>query len=80
MRRNFISIKDVERDAFMQMVDRSVHFAKVDRSSQNQLDGRIVGIYFKKTSTRTRTSFSVGALRLGAKIVTYGPHHLQTNT
>ena len=41
---------------------------------------RVVAIYFRQTSTRTRTSFSAAALRLGAQIVTYGPNDLQTNT
>jgi ornithine carbamoyltransferase len=39
-----------------------------------------VGIYFRKTSTRTRTAFSAGALRLGASIISYGPNDLQENT
>jgi ornithine carbamoyltransferase len=39
-----------------------------------------VGIYFSKTSTRTRTSFSIGALRLGAQTISYGPNDLQINT
>ncbi|HVF14981.1 MAG TPA: hypothetical protein VM942_10300, partial [Acidimicrobiales bacterium] len=41
---------------------------------------RVVAIYFRQTSTRTRTAFSAAALRLGAQILTYGPHDLQTNT
>ena len=44
------------------------------------LAGAVVGIYFSKTSTRTRTAFSSGALRLGAGIVTFGPGDLQLNT
>src|ERR1044072_9285352 len=40
----------------------------------------IAGVYFRKTSTRTRSAFSAGALRLGAQIVTYGPDDLQLNT
>jgi ornithine carbamoyltransferase len=40
----------------------------------------VVGIYFRKTSTRTRTAFSAGALRLGGSIIGYGPGDLQLNT
>jgi ornithine carbamoyltransferase len=39
-----------------------------------------VGVYFRKTSTRTRTGFMVGAGRLGATTVYFGPGDLQTNT
>lgn len=44
------------------------------------LSGDVVGIYFRLTSTRTRTAFSAAALRLGASIINFGPHDLQTNT
>ncbi len=44
------------------------------------LSGDVVGIYFRMTSTRTRTAFSAAALRLGASIINFGPHDLQTNT
>ena len=40
----------------------------------------MVGIYFKRSSTRTRTSFTVGALKLGAQTIAYGPSDLQLAT
>ncbi|MCT4574516.1 ornithine carbamoyltransferase, partial [Bacillus thuringiensis] len=50
------------------------------KSQPNQiLAGNIIGIYFRKTSTRTRSAFSVAALKMGAQIVTYGPNDLQEN-
>jgi ornithine carbamoyltransferase len=42
--------------------------------------GRTVGIYFRKISTRTRTSFMVGALKLGAHVISYGPNDPQILT
>lgn len=44
------------------------------------LRGIIVGMYFSAPSTRTRTAFTAGALRLGADVVTYGPSDLQLTT
>ncbi|GCE13505.1 ornithine carbamoyltransferase [Tengunoibacter tsumagoiensis] len=44
------------------------------------LKDKIVGIYFRKTSTRTRTAFTVGASKLGASVIAYGPNDLQINT
>jgi ornithine carbamoyltransferase len=44
------------------------------------LAGDVVGIYFRLSSTRTRTAFSSAALRLGAQIIAFGPGDLQTNT
>jgi ornithine carbamoyltransferase len=44
------------------------------------LKGKIVGIYFRRSSTRTRTAFTVGAIHLGAKTISYGPDDLQITT
>ena len=44
------------------------------------LAGRVAGILFLLTSTRTRTAFTTGAMRLGADVITYGPQDLQLNT
>jgi ornithine carbamoyltransferase len=70
-----ISIDDLTDDDLRTIVERGAQ-----RSIGPSLHGAVIGIYFRKTSTRTRTAFSAGALRLGAHIVTFGPHDLQTNT
>lgn len=44
------------------------------------LRGKVVGIYFKRSSTRTRSSFTVAALKLGAAPLAYGPNDLQIST
>jgi ornithine carbamoyltransferase len=54
--------------------------ARGDRPQGTPLAGRVVGIYFRKSSTRTRTSFTVGAMKLGASVITYGPNDLQVVT
>jgi ornithine carbamoyltransferase len=64
----------------MEIVNRGVAFANNEIELGHQLRGQIIGIYFTKTSTRTRTSFSSAALRLGAQIIAYGPNDLQINT
>jgi ornithine carbamoyltransferase len=76
---HLISIGDLSDDDLRFVIARGAEFA-TGTSVPAVLDGCIVGIYFTKTSTRTRTSFSAGALRLGARIITYGPEDLQTNT
>jgi len=59
------------------LVDRSVKFASDRDAVRKPLTGKIVGVCFCKPSTRTRSSFTVGALRLGAQTVSYGPNDLQ---
>jgi ornithine carbamoyltransferase len=80
--RHLLSISDLADEELYHLVERGAAIAG-DRTAIERarpLAGRVLGIYFRKTSTRTRTAFSVGALRLGASIVTYGPNDLQENT
>jgi ornithine carbamoyltransferase len=79
-KKHIISLKDISPQEMMEIVDRGVAYAKNEVELGHQLKGQIVGIYFTKTSTRTRTSFSSAALRLGAQIIAYGPNDLQINT
>ncbi|QLJ04413.1 ornithine carbamoyltransferase [Streptomyces sp. NEAU-sy36] len=78
--RMLLSIDDLTDEDLRSIVTRGAHFASGAGRGEQPLAGWVAGIYFKKTSTRTRTAFSAGALRLGAQILTYGPDDLQTNT
>lgn len=78
--RHLISISDLEDADLRHIVSRGAQFATEGRPYPRTLDGDVVGIYFKKSSTRTRTAFSSGALRLGAQIVTYQNGDLQLAT
>jgi ornithine carbamoyltransferase len=84
MARHLISIDDLSDAELRGIVERGVHFAHTADSEQadpgRALAGKVVGVYFRKTSTRTRTAFSSGALRLGAGLIAYGPDDLQLNT
>lgn len=76
---HLISVSDLSDVDLRFIIARGAEFA-AGAETARQLDGSLVGIYFAKTSTRTRTAFSAAALRLGAQIITYGPGDLQTNT
>jgi len=77
--RHLLSIEDLSDEELRHLVRRGAEFA-AGRSAPAALTGCVVGLYFRRTSTRTRTAFSSGALRLGGQIVSYGPHDLQENT
>jgi ornithine carbamoyltransferase len=79
-RRHLISIDDLTDDDLRQIVARGAEFAAGSAESCRPLAEAVVGILFRKTSTRTRTAFSAGALRLGARLITFGPGDLQENT
>jgi ornithine carbamoyltransferase len=78
--RHLISVSDLTDDDLRHLVTRGVEFAEQERPAGTALAGRVVGVYFKRTSTRTRTAFSSGALRLGGELLTYQPGDLQLNT
>ena len=76
--RSIFSIDDLSDTALFDIVARGVEFGAGAKS--RALDGNVTGVYFAKPSTRTRTAFSAGALRLGSSLIAYGPADLQTTT
>lgn len=75
-----LSVQELGADNLMSLVDRALLIARGDHGNKPTLAGKVVGIYFRCSSTRTRTAFSVGAIKLGANIVSYGPSDLQLVT
>ncbi|MDH2390584.1 ornithine carbamoyltransferase [Streptomyces sp. HNM0663] len=78
--RHLLSLNDVTDEELYAIVDRSHAYARGMVPMNRPLADRVVATYFRTTSTRTRTAFSVAALRLGARLVAYGPGDLQENT
>jgi ornithine carbamoyltransferase len=84
-RRHLISLDDLGEDDLRWIVNRGADYSAGSLDDgrtprERALQDLVVGVLFRKTSTRTRTAFSAGALRLGAKLITYGPGDLQENT
>jgi ornithine carbamoyltransferase len=75
-----ISLADLSDDELYAIVERGAALAAGRETHAGGLRDSVIGIYFRKTSTRTRTAFSAAALRLGARIISYGPDDLQENT
>ncbi|MGV9263371.1 ornithine carbamoyltransferase [Kitasatospora sp. NPDC003701] len=79
-RRHLVSVDDLTDRELRWIAHRGAQYAAGECESARPLADAVVGVLFRKTSTRTRTAFSAGALRLGAKLITYGPGDLQENT
>jgi ornithine carbamoyltransferase len=79
-RKHLISIGDLSDDQIKDLIRLGCHYADRDSSTYSLLNGRVLGTYFRITSTRTRTAFSVAAQRLGAALVCYGTSNLQIET
>ncbi|MEV4616049.1 ornithine carbamoyltransferase [Kitasatospora sp. NPDC049258] len=80
LRRHLISIDDLGFEEMHRIVQRGADFAAGRCEDARPLRDAVVGILFRKTSTRTRTAFSAGTLRLGGRLIGYGPDDLQENT
>jgi ornithine carbamoyltransferase len=82
--RHLVSLDDLPDGALRDVVARGAELsARAGAGSgarATTLADTVVGTYFRKTSTRTRTAFTSGALRLGASVIAYGPGDLQLNT
>ena len=77
--RHLLSLTDVGPDCLPMLVDDALYMAKEGVTDQ-PLKGKTAGIYFRGTSTRTRTAFTLGAIKLGAATISYGPNDLQIVT
>jgi ornithine carbamoyltransferase len=75
--RHVLSILDFGPDDILKIIEQAVSLKATPDRAFLPLQGRTVGLYFKKPSTRTRTSFTVAAHRLGAQTISYGPEDLQ---
>src|SRR5262245_15435280 len=78
--KHFLTVACLGADNLLGLVDRALCLGAKNGARKQPLKNKVVGIYFKGTSTRTRTAFTVGAIQLGANTVTYGPNDLQMVT
>jgi ornithine carbamoyltransferase/carbamoyltransferase len=74
------TLAELDGPQIQALAARAAQFHDEPGVRAGQLAGRVVGILFTKTSTRTRTAFTVGTVRLGGVPIVYGPGDLQTNT
>jgi ornithine carbamoyltransferase len=75
-----LSVADLSKDDFWHLVRRSCTFFDDPAAHDRPLEGKTFGTLFTKTSTRTRTAFSTGILKLAGGLVGFGSGDLQTNT
>jgi ornithine carbamoyltransferase len=74
--RHFLSVAELGPATLERLSDDAVAIARGAWDGREPLRGKYVGLYFQSPSTRTRTSFTVGAMKLGAHTVAYGPSDL----
>ncbi|HKR23283.1 MAG TPA: hypothetical protein VJS17_11840 [Pyrinomonadaceae bacterium] len=77
--RHLLSLLDIGPENVSRLVDLSLELAE-NGSRTLPLKGKIVGIYFRRSSTRTRTAFTAATIKLGGTPIAYGPNDLQLST
>ena len=63
---DFLGIADLSTGTLERMVESAARFGRNRRLHSNALDGRKIGLFFEKPSTRTRVSSEVAAVEMGA--------------
>ena len=76
--RSLLSLTDLTAEELVGVVDRALKLT--EQPPARSLAGRAVGIYFRRSSTRTKTSFWRASTLLGADTIVYGPGELQLTT
>lgn len=69
MIKNFLNISDLSTDQLKEVLDLASNMKKNKKAYSKVLEGRKVGLYFQKSSMRTRVSFDVGVHELGGYTV-----------
>jgi ornithine carbamoyltransferase len=78
MKRDIISMLDV-KDDLEEIIDLGIDLKKKSKNGKNieLLKGKILGMIFEKSSTRTRVSFETGMTKLGGHAIFLGKNDIQ---
>jgi ornithine carbamoyltransferase len=75
--KDFISIHDLSRYEFFELLDLARKVKDRPRDYRQALKDRVLAMIFEKPSLRTRMTFEVGMLELGGKAVYLSPNEIQ---
>ena len=68
-RKDLLGLKILSASELELVLETAAPFAADPRSRADALSGRSIAFVFSEPSTRTRSSFEVAALRLGAEVL-----------
>lgn len=77
--KSFLAEKDFSKEELMYLIDFSAHLKEMKRKglAHQYLKGKNIALLFEKTSTRTRSAFTVAANDLGAHPEFLGANDIQ---
>jgi ornithine carbamoyltransferase len=71
--RHFLSLNDLTAQELAPLLTRAIELKKAPLPKPAPLAGKVMGMIFEKSSTRTRVSFEVGMAQLGGSTVFLSP-------
>lgn len=77
--KDFLSISDFSTAEILYLLEEAKELKKLQKSGipHPYLAGKVLGMIFEKSSTRTRVSFEVGMLQLGGHAIFLSPRDIQ---
>lgn len=77
--RHFLTLTDLSQDELRHLIDRASELKAMHRKGEvyQPLQGRVLGMIFEKSSTRTRVSFEAGMVQLGGGAIFLSPRDTQ---
>lgn len=67
MKKDLLTIRDLNKEKILALIDRGLQMKKEGRYTARPLFGYTIGLIFDKASTRTRASFETAMFRLGGQ-------------
>lgn len=79
MSRHFLTLTDLAPDEIRQVINRGIELKSIRRQGKPSasLTGKVLGMVFEKSSTRTRVSFESGIFQLGGIAIFLSPRDTQ---
>ncbi len=77
--RHFLTLNSLSRDELVSIINRAEQLKKqfIKKNYEASLNGRVLGMIFEKSSTRTRVSFEAGMAQLGGHAIYLAPNGTQ---
>ena len=77
--RHFLTLRDLSTDELNQVIDLAIAMkaAKYEGRQEPIFSGKVLGMIFEKSSTRTRVSFEAGMAQLGGDALFLSPNDTQ---
>ena len=77
--RHFLSLRDLSPAELAQVIELAIEMKAAKREGRQEtvFDGKVLGMIFEKSSTRTRVSFEAGMAQLGGDAIFLSPNDTQ---